>query len=135
MTLNAKMTELNMDEILGERIKKEVLNVVEKRLNSKNIKLHIENGSHIEGNAKKLKLNSITVFTVKIKYFQISGEHFLGKIYRILYNDANDNEKQSSLILKVAPATSIRRKKFKLHNIFLQEINMYEKVLVSNWEL
>lgn len=39
------MTGLSIDEISGDCIKKELLNVIERRLNSKNIKLFIEPGS------------------------------------------------------------------------------------------
>lgn len=39
------MNGLNIDEISGERIKKGLIKTVEEQMNSKNIKISIENGS------------------------------------------------------------------------------------------
>lgn len=60
----------------------------------------------------------------------ITGDNFVGEIYRILYKDANDqnNEKQSSLILKIAPRNLCRREKFRIRDLFMREINMYDEV-------
>lgn len=62
--------------------------------------------------------------------FESSGDNFIGEIYRILYKDGNDseNEKQSSLILKIAPRNLQRRKKLRLRELFLREIDMYDQV-------
>lgn len=55
----------------------------------------------------------------------------MGEIYRILYKDGNDenNNKQSSLILKIAPRNEIMREKLQSRELFLQEIKMYDNVL------
>lgn len=60
----------------------------------------------------------------------IVGDNFIGEIYRILFKDANDenNEKQSSLILKIAPKNLFRRERFRIRDLFLREINMYDEV-------
>lgn len=50
----------------------------------------------------------------------------MGNIYRVLYEDEHKNK--SSLILKLAPTNLQRRKIYKIHNLFLREINMYDEV-------
>lgn len=51
----------------------------------------------------------------------------MGEVYRVLYKEADKNS-QSSLILKVAPRNPIRREKMRSRDLFVREINMYEKV-------
>lgn len=54
----------------------------------------------------------------------------MGEIYRVLYRDVNHTENESSLILKISPSNLIRRKKLKVRDLFVREINMYDKVIV-----
>lgn len=56
--ITKNFTGSSIDEISGDRIKKELLNVVEKRLNSKNFKLFIEPGSK-KGINPLFKLNEV----------------------------------------------------------------------------
>ncbi|XP_031627333.1 uncharacterized protein LOC116343429 [Contarinia nasturtii] len=105
MTLNNEVP--NIDEILGERIKTGLMKVLKSQSSLDNIKLSFEPGS------KK-------------------GANFMGEIYRIFYEDANDSENKSqtsSLILKMAPRNLMRREKLRSRHIFLREIDMYDKVL------
>lgn len=55
----------------------------------------------------------------------------MGVIYRILYKDANDenNNKKSSLILKIAPQDITMREMLQSRSLFLHEIKMYDEVL------
>lgn len=57
----------------------------------------------------------------------------MGEVYRVLYKKANDDETkgQMSLILKVAPRNAIRRDRMRSRDLFVREINMYEKVNIS----
>lgn len=66
MTPETETNKLNVDEVLGERIKNKVLKEIEKRLNSKNVTFRLENGSHIEGNLLPNKLCNVISFE-KIK--------------------------------------------------------------------
>ncbi|XP_031627282.1 uncharacterized protein LOC116343401 [Contarinia nasturtii] len=95
--------DLAISEILEKPIENELIKVLKKRSNSNNFKFSIEFGS------KK-------------------GANFMGNVYRILYEDENHN--QSSLILKIAPKNLKRRGEFALRQMFLREIDMYDKVLV-----
>lgn len=54
----------------------------------------------------------------------------MGEVYRVKYKDANENEikNQSSIILKIAPSNPIRRERMRSRDLFLREINMYDKV-------
>lgn len=52
----------------------------------------------------------------------------MGEIFRILCVDKNNEENRTSLILKIAPRSLMRREKFNLHNLFRREIVMYEEV-------
>ena len=54
----------------------------------------------------------------------------MGEVYRVLYENANKNEKpnQSSLILKIAPTNPARREKMRSRELFVREVNIYDKV-------
>lgn len=52
----------------------------------------------------------------------------MGEIYRVLYQDVNYIENESSLILKIAPSNLVRREKTRIHDLFVREINMYDQV-------
>lgn len=54
----------------------------------------------------------------------------MGEIFRVLYKDVNCTENESSLILKIAPNNLVRREKLKVRDLFVREINMYDKVTV-----
>ena len=60
---------------------------------------------------------------------QISGDNFMGEVYRVLYKDANEKS-QSSLILKVAPRNPARREHMRSRDLFVREIDLYDKVSI-----
>lgn len=102
------MAQVNEIEIEGESVRVCVQSVVEKMLNTKNVKIHVEPGS------KK-------------------GDNFIGIVYRILYGKSTDHEKEcKSFILKVAPLNEIRREQSCTRNFFLREIYMYSEVISWN---
>lgn len=55
----------------------------------------------------------------------------MGEIYRILYKNSNENENQdqSSLIMKIAPTNLVRREKMRSRDLFVREVNIYDKVI------
>lgn len=55
----------------------------------------------------------------------------MGIIYRILFKSRSDNDdtKETSLILKIAPSDEMRRKTIGVRNLFLREISMYNEVI------
>lgn len=57
----------------------------------------------------------------------------MGEVYRILYNgcDDNKNKRQSSFILKVAPRNRMRRERMRSRDLFVREIDVYDKVNIS----
>lgn len=58
----------------------------------------------------------------------MSGDNFVGAIYRIIYKDAKDSHNESSLILKIAPSARVNREKQRLHELFVREIFIYDQV-------
>ncbi|XP_031625367.1 uncharacterized protein LOC116342037 [Contarinia nasturtii] len=100
MTASTNQSELN--KISNEIIRNSLVNFVKKHLKSDDVEICIECGS------KK-------------------GDNFQGEIFRVLYKEANNNanENDSSLILKIAAKGGCKNK----HDLFVHEINMYEKVL------
>lgn len=52
----------------------------------------------------------------------------MGEIYRILCQDNKNTENQTSVILKIAPKHLMRREKFRLRDLFLREIMIYDEV-------
>lgn len=60
----------------------------------------------------------------------MSGENFVGAVYRIICKDADDdaNKSEFSLILKIAPSDRACREIQKLHELFSREIFLYDQV-------
>lgn len=60
----------------------------------------------------------------------------MGEVYRILYENSNENENrnESSLILKIAPTNLARREKMRSRELFVREINMYDKVIIISYK-
>lgn len=52
----------------------------------------------------------------------------MGEIYRVSCQDNNNTGNQTSLILKIAPKHMLRREKFRLRQLFLREIIIYDEV-------
>lgn len=99
------MAKSDLSEIRSEAIRNAIFEIIEKRLKSKNFKITLCSASE-EGES-----------------------NFCGIIYRVLFNEVNDeNDSKSSLILKLAPQNVSRRIQFHSRKMFSQEIYMYTEV-------
>lgn len=67
----------------------------------------------------------IIIFSIPISKI---GDNFIGVIYRVLFERAEEGNKQFSYILKMAPQDSERREKIPLKDFFNREIIMYDEV-------
>lgn len=63
-----------------------------------------------------------------VYYSKMSGDNFVGAIYRIICKDAEDDKREISLILKIAPSDRACREMQKLHELFSREIFVYDQV-------
>ncbi|XP_055296576.1 uncharacterized protein LOC129565584 [Sitodiplosis mosellana] len=98
------MAESDLSDIPTDAIRAALHETIEKKLKSKNYKTVVSSASK-------------------------AGEsNFVGIVHRVSFNK-NDEEKQEKLILKVAPQNETRRDQFNSRALFLQEINMYDKIL------
>lgn len=141
--------DLIIDEITGERIKKELYEVVSKLIGSDRFELSIDHGSK-KGNwwfYFMIKARWFWVLPHNINTFPASlflrnlyarilyrfsklGDNFNGEIYRVLYKTEHDDTKQSSLILKIALRNETRREMTGARSLFLREISMYDQVII-----
>ncbi|XP_055304442.1 uncharacterized oxidoreductase dhs-27-like [Sitodiplosis mosellana] len=94
---------MDIKEILATKTKEELIKFLQKQLNSVDVELRIEHGSK-------------------------TGDNFMGEVYRVLYEESNEKI-ESSLILKVAPRNPMRRERMRSRDLFVREINMYDKIL------
>lgn len=102
------MCESNLSEIPSEVIRKAICECIENRSNSKNFEITLSSASK-------------------------GGENnFCGIIYRVSFigedERSNGNDKNFSLIVKLAPQNVGRRIQFHSREMFLQEIFIYHEV-------
>lgn len=57
----------------------------------------------------------------------ISGDNFIGIVYRVIYNKA-DEKKTSKLFLKIAPESEVHRRMVRARPCFLREMYVYNEV-------
>lgn len=103
------MTNSELLEIESGIIRDALRETVENQLKSKNCKINVSSAS------------------------QAGANNFIGIVYRVSFcrDDEDENgAKTSKLILKVAPQSAARRAKFSARTPFLQEIYMYNKVIM-----
>ena len=111
------MTNTDLSVIESELIRNTLRETVENHLKSKNYKISIRSAS------------------------QVGANNFIGIVYRVsFYNEGENEANASKLILKIAPSSPARRARFSARIPFLQEIYMYDVVimiafLVSNSQL
>lgn len=98
--------------------------------------------SVIESDVIRGALRETVEHQLKTKNYRISvssasqaGEsNFIGIVYRVSFCKEDENENganASKLILKVAPSNAARRGKFSARIPFLQEIYMYDVVMIN----
>lgn len=98
--------DIDLSEIPGENVRKVICETIEKQLHSKKFEVNVSSASK-------------------------QGENnFLGVIYRVSFNKADEleNTSRSSMIVKVAPLDEAQRSQFHSHEYFLQEIFLYNEV-------
>lgn len=97
------MAKLDLSEIPTDVIRAALLETIEKKLKTKNYKIVVSSAS-------------------------TAGEsNFIGIVHRVKFNKEGE-DKQEKLILKIAPQNEARRNQFNSRPLFLQEINVYDKV-------
>ena len=101
------MADSDLSDIPSDAIRTALRETIEKKLKSKNYKISVSSASK-------------------------AGEsNFVGIVHRVTFSK-DDEDKQEKLILKVAPQNEARREQFNSHALFLQEINVYDKVIRRN---
>lgn len=100
--------ECELAEVQSELIRSALYETIENVVNSKNYKIKVKSAS------------------------QSGSTNFVDIVYRVYYEkeDKTPNAKnsKSSLILKVSPQNSARRRQFRSRKCFVREIYMYDVV-------
>lgn len=98
------MSELKLSDIPSELVRKTLLETIETHFNLRDSEIHVSSASK-------------------------AGENnFIGVIYRISFDEKNEDKSKTNLILKVAPQNLVRRSAFVARPAFTREIYSYEKV-------
>lgn len=104
------MANSNLSIIESSEIREALIATVENLSKSKNCKINVSSAS------------------------QAGANNFIGIVYRVTFCKKGDDENEENvqkLIVKVAPQSAARRVKFSVRIPFLQEIYVYNTVIIN----